>query len=136
MKFYFCKYCGNLVEMIEDSGANPICCSRDMQELVPCSTDGAIEKHVPVVKVTRMNGDCDNLARVSVNIGESDHPMTAEHYIKWIELETKCCIMRHRLSPDDAPHADFYINCSDEVVAVYEYCNIHGLWEAKKNEND
>ena len=35
-----------------------------------------------------------------------------------------------QLTPTDKPEAVFYIGEGDEVVAAYDYCNLHGLWKA------
>ena len=34
------------------------------------------------------------------------------------------------LQPNQAPEAVFALTEGDELVAVYEYCNLHGLWKA------
>ena len=66
-KYYICEKCGNMIELIKESGMSIICCGQDMKELIPCSSDGMIEKHVPEVKV---EGNV-----VTVAIGEKEHPM-------------------------------------------------------------
>ncbi|HNZ83333.1 MAG TPA: desulfoferrodoxin family protein, partial [Sedimentibacter sp.] len=33
------------------------------------------------------------------------------------------------LSPGEKPAAVFALVEGDEVVAAYEYCNLHGLWK-------
>lgn len=120
-KYFLCKTCGNLVELINESGVSMVCCGKDMTELVPCSTDGAREKHVPVVTI---EGNV-----VKVVIGEVDHPMINTHYIEWISIETKNGGQRKNLKPGDEPKAEFVLTDGDEFVAAYEYCNIHGLWK-------
>jgi superoxide reductase len=52
--------------------------------------------------------------------------MTPEHHIAFIYVETKHGGMRFDLI--DRPEAIFCA-CTDTPVAVYEYCNIHGLWK-------
>ena len=34
------------------------------------------------------------------------------------------------LKPGEKPVAVFALTEGDEVVAAYEYCNLHGLWKA------
>ena len=92
-----------------------------MKELVPNTSDGATEKHVPVINI---NGN-----QVEVVIGEVEHPMADVHYIEWIALETKQGMQRKSLNPGDAPKALFAIADGDEVVAAYAYCNLHGFWK-------
>lgn len=111
-----------MVELIKASGAPMSCCGQKMTELIPGTVDASLEKHVPVYTVE------DNL--VSVNVGSIDHPMVPEHYIEWIALETKFGFQRKHLNPGEAPHATFALVDGDEVVAVYEYCNLHGLWKS------
>ena len=48
-KFFRCSHCGNLVGVIQDSGVPMICCGEPMTLLVPNTSDGAKEKHVPVL---------------------------------------------------------------------------------------
>ncbi len=120
MKFYRCEHCGNIITKVNDSGVPVVCCGQPMTELVPGATDGAYEKHVPAVTV---EGNT-----VKVQVGEVEHPMMAEHYIQFIALETaKGCQIRY-LKPDEKPAAEFSIASDDKAVAVYEYCNLHGLW--------
>ena len=123
MKFYKCEHCGNIITKLKDSGAPVVCCGEPMKEIVPGTTDAAVEKHVPVFEV---NGDV-----VKVKIGSVEHPMLEAHYIEWIALQTKQGNQRKALKPGEAPEACFKICEGDEVVAVYEYCNLHGLWKAE-----
>ena len=123
MKFYICKHCGNIIAFAEDKGVPVVCCGEKMSELVPGTTDAAQEKHVPVIEVD------GNL--VTVKVGEVEHPMLEEHHIAWIALETKEGAQFKQLKPQDAPKAAFALTEGDEVLAVYEYCNLHGLWKAE-----
>ena len=93
-----------------------------MTEIVPGSTDAALEKHVPVYKV---EGN-----KVYVTVGSVEHPMLPEHYIEWISLQTKAGNQRKPLQPGQAPKACFSLCDGDEVEAVYAYCNLHSLWKA------
>ena len=118
-KFYICRRCGNLVEMIHDVGVPVFCCGQKMEPLVPNTVDASGEKHLPVVTVA------DGV--VTVNVGSADHPMLPEHFIEWVYVETENGSQRKALKPGDAPHVSFCIG-SDKPVAVYAYCNLHGLW--------
>lgn len=122
MKFYVCKHCGNIVAFLENSGVPVVCCGEKMSELVPNTTDGAKEKHVPVIEV---DGN-----KVTVTVGGVAHPMIPEHFIKWICLQTKQGNQRKILNPGENPSAVFMLTDGDEVEAAYEYCNLHGLWKA------
>ena len=122
MKFYRCKHCGQMVAMVKKAECPIKCCGEAMEEVIPGTSDGATEKHVPVYEVK------DNI--VHVKVGEVDHPMLEEHYIEWIAIQTKQGNQRKALKPGEKPEAYFPLLEGDEVVAVYEYCNLHGLWKA------
>ena len=122
VKFYVCPHCGNIIFKVKDAKVPVVCCGQKMEELIPGTTDGAAEKHVPAVTVDGKN--------VRVKVGSVEHPMVEVHYIQWIALETKKGIQIHYLSPTEAPEAVFVVAEGDEPVAVYEYCNLHGLWKA------
>ena len=124
LKFYRCEHCGNIIAMVKESGVRVVCCDDEMKEIVANTTDGAHEKHVPVYEIK------DNI--VHVKIGEDEHPMEPDHYIEWIAIQTSSGNQRKCLKAGDAPEACFALCEGDEVEAVYEYCNIHGLWVAEK----
>lgn len=119
-RFFICKHCGNLIGMIHESGAPITCCGDHMTELIPGTVDASLEKHVPVATV---EGDI-----VTVNVGAVAHPMLPEHFIEWIYLQTENGGQRKVLKPGDAPKAQFAL-LGDKPVAVFEYCNLHGLWK-------
>ena len=94
-----------------------------MKALTPNTSDGAGEKHVPVIKKE------GNL--ITVSVGSVEHPMLEAHYIEWIMLETKQGRQRKTLKPGEKPVSVFALTDGDEAVAAYEYCNLHGLWKAE-----
>ena len=122
MKFYQCEHCGNIITYIKNSGVPVVCCGEKMKEIVPGVVDASKEKHVPVVK---FEGN-----EVIVNVGSVDHPMVPEHYIEWVSLLTTKGTQLKKLNPGEKPEARFTLTADDEVLEVYEYCNIHGLWKA------
>lgn len=61
-------------------------------------------------------------------IGSIPHPMTDEHYISWVYLETVNGGQRKILKPLDAPSVSFKL-INDTPLKVFAYCNIHGLWK-------
>lgn len=119
--FYRCRHCGNVIHKMVDSKVPVVCCGEQMQELIPNTVDASNEKHVPVVKKT---GDC----KILVKVGSEPHPMTPEHHIVFIYVETENGGMTVNLK--DKPEAEICI-CSDRPAAVYEYCNLHGLWKTE-----
>lgn len=122
MKFFVCDTCGNMVEMVKESGVSMMCCGQKMRELIPGTSDGAAEKHVPVCTV---EGN-----KVIVTVGSVEHPMAEEHFIEWIAIETAQGAQRKALKPGQKPCAEFALSEGDSVVAAYAYCNLHGLWKA------
>ena len=122
MTIFKCEHCGNIIAYLKDSGVRVQCCGEEMKPLVPNTTDAAGEKHVPVIAVDGTT--------VTVTVGAVEHPMLDAHYIEWILLVTKEGRQRKTLKPGEKPVAVFSLTAGDEVVAAYEYCNLHGLWKA------
>lgn len=121
-RFFICKHCGNIIAMVKSSGVPIMCCGEKMSEIVPGTMDASKEKHVPVYTI---EGNTVNVA-----VGSVLHPMQPEHYIEWVSLQTRSGNQRKQLEPNDEPKVSFAITDGDEVVAVYAYCNLHGLWKA------
>ena len=122
-RFYICNHCGNIIGKIHDSGVAVVCCGEKMKQLVPGEIEASAEKHLPVVAVE--NG------MVNVVVGSVNHPMTEEHSITWVYLETNKGGQRKGLAPDEEPKVTFALADDEKPVAVYAYCNLHGLWKTK-----
>ncbi len=118
---YQCEICGNIVEVVHVGKGQLVCCNQPMTLLDENTTDASKEKHVP--QVTR-DGDT-----IYVQVGSTSHPMTAEHYIEWVELIVGDLVERHYLSPGDSPETSFAYRSSGQPV-IRAYCNLHGLWKA------
>ena len=121
-KFFICKHCGHIVTFINESGAPLSCCGDKMNEILPNTTEAAVEKHIPVVTTD------GNL--ITINVGSVPHPMTEEHYIQWIYLETSTGFLMTYLNATDSPIASFELT-SEKAIAAYAYCNLHGLWKVE-----
>ena len=121
-KFYICSHCGNIIAKVKDVGVPVMCCGQKMTEIIPGTTEASQEKHIPVYQVE------GNI--VTVRVGAVDHPMTAEHLIEWVSLQTKQGNQRKILAPGQEPVVRFALCEGDEVEAVYAFCNLHGLWRA------
>ena len=117
---YKCEVCGNMAEVVHEAGGTLVCCGRPMKYMEENTVDAAREKHVPVVE--KVEGG------VLVKVGSVEHPMLDNHYIEWIEVLTENRVYRKHLKPGEKPEALF--NLDEEIVAVREYCNLHGVWKA------
>lgn len=124
VKFYKCRHCGNVIEKLVDSKVKVVCCGEEMEELVPNTVDASGEKHVPVVS-------CLEECKMKVTVGSVPHPMEEAHHIVFIYVETENGGMRVNLK--DKPEALFCVK-NGKPVAVYEYCNLHGLWKTDVKE--
>ena len=122
MKLYVCPICGKKKKKIVDKGVPVVCCGKPMVELTANTTDGALEKHVPVLSI---DGD-----KLHVKVGEVSHPMTDEHLITTIIAVFNSQVLRVDLTSADQPEAVFAIGDYKGTIEVYEYCNLHGLWKA------
>ena len=118
-KFFKCETCGNVAIKIVDSNVPLVCCGKPMTELKANTEESVTEKHLPVV--TRLDDH-----RIKIEVGSIAHPMTPEHHIAFIYVETDTGGIRIDLK--DKPEAVVCV-CENKVRAVYEYCNLHGLWK-------
>ena len=125
MRHYTCRFCGNLVAMINDTGRNIGCCGKNMTEVVPTVTevgDERLEKHTPVLE--------NNRGTVKITVGKEGraHPQTPEHAIGWVCLVTNEGSHRKTLSPDGKSEAEFILSKGERPIAAFAYCNLHGLY--------
>ncbi len=121
-QFFVCAQCGSVMELLNDNDEAMECCGEPFALLRPGASDGAAEKHVPVVKV---QGNT-----VKVQVGSVPHPMLPEHHIGWIWLQTALGGQRRVLAAGDAPEAEFMLAAGDTADAAWAWCNLHGLWKA------
>jgi len=121
-KFFICKHCGNLIGLIENKGVPMVCCGEKMTELIPNTVEASVEKHLPVVSVL---GN-----KIEVAIGSIPHPMEEAHHIDFVYVETECGGQRKSLKVGQAPKVVFSFE-EDKPIAVYAYCNLHGLWKTE-----
>ena len=119
-RFYICEHCGNVIGLIHDAGVPMMCCGQKMTKLEAGVVEASHEKHIPVVSVE------NNL--VKAVIGEVLHPMTEEHNIAWVYLETDKGGQRKNLTPNSSPEVVFAL-ADEKPIAVWAYCNLHGLWK-------
>ena len=124
-KFYICEHCGNLIGMIHDAGVPMMCCGQKMTKLEAGVVEASHEKHIPVAAVVGNT--------VTVSIGEVEHPMTDAHSILWVYLQTDKGGQRKCLEVGKAPVVSFALT-DEKPLAVYAYCNLHGLWASEITE--
>lgn len=123
VKIFCCDKHGLLVNMLANTD-EPCCCTGDeLKEMKPNTSEGAEEKHLPVVT---QNGN-----QVTVEVGSIYHPMTEEHSIGLVYLETCCGGQYKLLKPDNEPKAVFILADGETAKAAYAYCNLHGLWKTE-----
>ncbi len=119
LQIFKCELCGHIVEVLHEGGGELVCCGEPMKLYEENATDAAVEKHVPVIEKAEHG--------IKVKVGSVAHPMTAEHYIEWLEIVADGNAYRTFLAPGDAPEATFCIDA--EQVTARAYCNLHGLWK-------
>ncbi len=122
-KFYKCPICGQIITKINATQIPVVCCGQPMQELVAGTVEASHEKHIPCYTVA------NNI--VTVTVGSVEHPMIAEHFIEWIWIKTTNGEKLQYLKPEMQPKAEFAIMQNEKVLAVYAYCNLHGLWKTE-----
>ncbi len=120
MRFYKCDECDDLVLQLFSKDGPMLDCPAGRTEVKVGTIDASLEKHVPHIK---REGDI-----LKVQIGEVEHPMIPEHWIDFILAEKTNGFELIKLKPGDAPYAEFD---AKDVVAIYEFCNLHGLWKAE-----
>lgn len=120
-KFYICAHCGNVIEKVVDSGVPVVCCGEEMEELIPNTVEASGEKHLPVVTWL-------DERTVKVEVGSVHHPMLPEHHIAFVYVETDKGGIRINLGEEPVA----VVSLGDaKPTAVYEYCNLHGLWKTE-----
>jgi len=122
MKFFVCRHCGNLTGLIENKGVPMVCCGEKMAELVPNTVEASAEKHLPTWVASEDH--------VTVLVGSVLHPMEQAHHIAFVYLETERGGQRKSLKPGESPVLTFAF-AEDKPLAVYAYCNLHGLWKTE-----
>ena len=119
MQFYTCKGCSAV--FMEMGGESANCDRKENLELLAANTvEASKEKHIPVAKYEE--------GTLAVKVGGVPHPMTPEHHIAWIFVQTRSGGIYRNLSPEDKPEGCFAVKAAD-VLSVSAYCNLHGLWK-------
>ncbi len=120
LKFFKCNNCNEVIIKLIDENQKLMCENSELKELIANSVEASQEKHMPVINKQ------DNI--IEVSIGSVLHPMTEEHSINFIVLETNSGYKIANLTPQDKPETKFSLLENEIVLNVYEYCSLHGLW--------
>ena len=118
---YKCELCGNTVGVLFAGGGELVCCGKPMGCQEERTADQGMEKHVPFIEKQEK--------RMTVKVGETEHPMTDDHYIMWIDTITDTAESRKYLKAGEKPERSFCYK--ENLKKVRAYCNIHGLWKAE-----
>lgn len=118
---YKCETCKNIVEMVDDNGGHLVCCGQPMDKLESQTADPAVQKHVPIIE-KKAEG-------IQVTVGSTNHPMTEEHFIMWIELTADGNVYKQYLNPGAEP-VSFFKGVTGSKLSAREFCNLHGVWQS------
>jgi|GEM_PF-14583 superoxide reductase len=124
LEIYKCNICGNIIEVVKSGDGDLVCCGQKMVKMEPKGMESGQEKHLPFIK--------EEDSSIVIKIGETEHPMTEEHYIEWIEVITDEGIFKKYFKPKDKP--EFKTDKKNKIKVVRAYCNIHGLWRKSNVE--
>ena len=122
MKFYICPESQTVVEVVAGLPAPLTCDGKPMEELVPNSTNAAVEKHMPVLSAE--NGV------LKVCVGEVEHPSIEKHWIPFVAVKAGDLVLRRSINATEKPEAIFPLGDFKGEVEVYAWCNLHGIWKA------
>ncbi len=92
------------------------------------------KKHAPVIEAPDKVKSGEPF-EVTITVGEIVHPMGATHYIQMVQLyvgnePAGRVDFSHQFNE---PRASFTLKTDKPVtLVVREYCNLHGLWESRK----
>ena len=124
MEPVFLKNSEEILYLVSGKKDNLKGCLKEGYSFLDSSTaEGAGEKHLPVVE--------KDGRKITVKVGSVFHPMTEEHSIGWIFLETRQGGQFRKLDPKSEPVGEFVLPEGDEAVAAYAYCNLHGFWKTE-----
>jgi superoxide reductase len=138
-KIFVCSVCGH-IEFGAAPKACPVCWATadkfaDTPDAIKPAEKEGKEKHVPVLVVSKQCGLVPGVCQdVHIKVGSVPHPMTAEHWIQWIDIYlNKAFVSRYQLLPTSlqAAVSVHFKNDQKGTVSVIEHCNIHGTWIAE-----
>ena len=149
MKTFVCQVCGHIA--FDEAPVECPVCGMPIENFenvpdaikIPGDPDNLTEvekKHVPEVSISR---ECSSVhgegcADVHVKVGEIQHVMETEHYIKFIDFyASKKYLARLVLTPQRIhPSVSLCLNVNTGKLTVVESCNVHGSWMTKIRLNE
>lgn len=117
MRILMCNKCGNIVTVLEGNERLLSCCGESLSEVSVMSGDGDV-KHRPVLQIE------DD--QVFIRVGEVEHPMDVDHYIKWILVISNKNSRLISFNPGEKPEC---VVPFEQGLEVYAFCNKHSLWK-------
>lgn len=120
IKIARCEQCHQVVVLNEKEEA-PLCCGKQMTILKVQDNEALEDTHLPVIN--RKDG------RLFAYTGAYDHPMEPDHYIEWMALQSEKDTRICYFHPGETPSVP--LKPGEGVIAVYSYCNQHGLWKTE-----
>lgn len=120
-QFYRCPVCETVIEVLEESGYELVCCGPPMQLLEHSTNQSGDGAHA--ISLSRTPDG------IKVRVGDSGHPMRKTHSIRWIEVVSGSRCYRQFLRQGDPPEALF--PPAEGEISALAYCNVHGLLVAK-----
>lgn len=122
MTFRKCDTCGQVIGIIKNKDNQIVCCGKVMSEIVPQETEDFLgEKHIPIFFIKHK--------KLFIQVGSNEHPTSLDHHIEWVAVKTNVRHQRIPLFPGERARIMIPLVCGEEVLEIYAYCNIHGLWK-------
>jgi superoxide reductase len=129
VKFYQCSECKQIIQIINNSHAIPVCHNNNMELLKVNTIESVFEKHIPIIKNIKKDDIQIQINEYDIQVGSVPHPMILEHHIEWILVVTDSNnFYFHKFNVGDEPKHTFCIPNSEKIKQIYEHCNIHGLY--------
>lgn len=125
-KIFKCEDCGSIVEVLVNADVESEACDASINVLKPQTEGDKAPKHVPIITVDG--------SKVTITVGEVQHPMDDDHFIQFIELIVGDETYIKHFKPGDIPKVTFNVDvdllATNEPIAK-EFCNLHGLWASQ-----
>ncbi len=122
MTFHTCLKCNQIYITPDDGDSNLMCCGQNVEPVMALNSSDEDSDHKFLIRKT------GNFVTITVGL---NHPMVDVHHIKFICLETTRGFQYQALPSHQEAKASFILALGEDIVNVYSYCSIHGLWGLK-----